>query len=104
MNRQPTLVRTMVGLGCTHTHTNHRQKESMLGMRILIGPNFSFGASCGPIEALRGDYNFADHCVTNNDREMVDGDEINLHLPQGSHVVSRLVIIRMHDGDKLGVE
>ena len=25
----------------------------MLGMRILIGPNFSFGASCGPIEALQ---------------------------------------------------
>jgi hypothetical protein len=39
MNRQPTLV-----------------QESMLGMRIRIGPNFSFGASCGPIEALRGDY------------------------------------------------
>ena len=25
----------------------------MLGMRILIGPNFSFGASCEPIEALQ---------------------------------------------------
>ena len=41
----------------------------MLGMRIRVGPNLSFGASCGPIEALRGDY---------------DGDEINLHLPQGA--------------------
>ena len=51
MNRQPTLV-----------------QESMLGMKMRIGPNFSFGVSCGPIEALRGDY---------------DGDEINLHLPQG---------------------
>lgn len=58
MNRQPTLV-----------------QESMLGMRMRIGPNFSFALTCGPIEALRGDY---------------DGDEINLHLPQGSHVVSEL--------------
>ena len=41
MNRQPTLV-----------------QESMLGMRIRLGPNFSFGATCGPIEALRGDIQF----------------------------------------------
>lgn len=47
----------------------------MLGMRIRIGPGLSFGASCGPIEALRGDF---------------DGDEINLHMPQGLHVVSEL--------------
>ena len=39
MNRQPTLV-----------------QESMLGMRMRIGPHFSFGLTCGPIEALRGDY------------------------------------------------
>ena len=58
MNRQPTLV-----------------QESMLGMRIRVGPNLSFGATCGPIEALRGDF---------------DGDEINLHLPQGLHVASEL--------------
>ena len=33
-----------------------KAQESMLGMRIRISPNFSFGATCGPIEALRGDY------------------------------------------------
>jgi hypothetical protein len=37
MNRQPTLV-----------------QESMLGMRLRIGPALSFGSTCGPIEALRG--------------------------------------------------
>lgn len=58
MNRQPTLV-----------------QESMLGMRIRVGPNLSFGSTCGPIEALRGDF---------------DGDEINLFLPQGFHVASEL--------------
>jgi hypothetical protein len=58
MNRQPTLV-----------------QESMLGMRIRIGPALSFGSTCGPIDALRGDF---------------DGDEINLHLPQGVHVASEL--------------
>lgn len=47
----------------------------MLGMRMRMGPNLSFGASCGPIEALRGDY---------------DGDEINVHLPQGPHVTCEL--------------
>ena len=43
--------------------------EARPWMRIRLGPNLSFAASCGPIEALRGDY---------------DGDEINIHLPQGS--------------------
>lgn len=28
----------------------------MLGMRIRLGNTLSFGASCGSIEALRGDY------------------------------------------------
>ena len=46
MNRQPTLV-----------------QESMLGMRIRLGPSLSFGATCGPIEALRGDYDFVNHQV-----------------------------------------
>lgn len=36
VNRQPTLV-----------------QESMLGMRIRIGPQLSFGATCAPVEALR---------------------------------------------------
>jgi DNA-directed RNA polymerase beta' subunit len=44
-------------------------------MRIRIGPQLSFASTCAPIEALRGDY---------------DGDEINLHLPQGSHVTAEL--------------
>ena len=45
MNRQPTLV-----------------QESMLGMRMRVGPNLRFGATCGPIEALRGDYDFVSPC------------------------------------------
>ncbi len=32
-------------------------QESMLGMRIRVGPGLSFGSTCGPIEALRGDFN-----------------------------------------------
>ena len=45
VNRQPTLV-----------------QESMLGMRVRLGSNLSFGATCGPIEALRGDYDFVSPC------------------------------------------
>ena len=42
---------------------------------MRIGPQLSFASTCAPIEALRGDY---------------DGDEINLHLPQGAHVTAEL--------------
>ena len=32
----------------------------MLAMRIRLTANLSFGATCGPVEALRGDF---DHCA-----------------------------------------
>lgn len=31
-------------------------EESMLAMRVRVTSNLSFGVSCGPIEALRGDF------------------------------------------------
>jgi hypothetical protein len=31
-------------------------------MKIRIGRNFSFGATCGPIEALQGDYTRGRFC------------------------------------------
>jgi len=56
VNRQPTLVHPGASdgrvVGCA------RQQESMLGMRLRIGPYLSFSASCAPVEALRGDYDF----------------------------------------------
>lgn len=45
-------------------------EESMLGMRIHALPIRSFACTCAPMEAMRGDY---------------DGDEVNLHFPQGPH-------------------
>ena len=59
VNRQPTLV-----------------QESMLAMRIRESSDgLSFGLSCAPIEAMRGDY---------------DGDEINVHFPQNTAALTEL--------------
>ena len=50
-------------------------EESMLGMRIRPLPIKSFACTCAPMEAMRGDY---------------DGDEVNLHFPQGPHTVAEV--------------
>ena len=52
VNRQPTLVRAGGHVACVSAG----RQESMLGMRLRIGPHLSFSASCAPVEALRGDY------------------------------------------------
>jgi DNA-directed RNA polymerase beta' subunit len=50
-------------------------EESMLGMRIQPLPIRSFACTCAPMEAMRGDY---------------DGDEVNLHFPQGPHTIAEV--------------
>lgn len=63
VNRQPTLVQPRGRVFWCWRHHHPANPESMLAMRIRIGPQLSFAASCAPIEALRGDYALVIPCV-----------------------------------------
>lgn len=58
-------------------------QESMLAMRIRIGPNLSFGATCGPIDALRGDYDLPCYDPDPSYRPCATGREGNHGSMQG---------------------